>query len=893
VWSTDSLLRSNNQEVTLSGSTTSYNVDGLTPGTRYYFKVFAKNRVTDAASTTGPYPDASIKNVVAEGTPVNIPNLTAANPSATVLGRVDLTWTAPPATLSPITRYKVYADNVEIGNVASTVLTFAATGLNERQVYSFTVRALNAYAVNNSTTGPNSDARSAKSPGVPTPPKGDLTGTTVGTSVNLFWNAPEDVGTTGGSITGYDVYKANFTPVTATGGAVTTVTRDGVSWRVHSFTNSAATENFVVSDAGSDGEIRYLVVGGGGSGGKADSSGASGGGGAGGFVTNTAFIGATTYTVTVGAGGALKTTVGRGNNGLASSITGTGISGASALGGGGGGNNTLSGANGGSGGGGGGGTASQAGGLGTTGQGRNGGSGFGSSTASSRRGGGGGGAGAPGTNATSSTAGAPGGAGLSSDIRTGSAVFYAGGGGGGKGTTKGGNPVGGTGGGGAGGETTSAGAAGVATTGGGGGGSGTGNGGAGGSGIVVITYPLAPPLIGKIVGPSPRTFTHTDREFAATYSYTVRARNAIADTNNTASADSNIFTITVSLTGPENFTVTPSVDTFGRLVLSWDAPPETTGYRIFDGNEVLLKELSDVTFYAIDNLTPGQTYSFKIRAISEAQPGGGYFSPAEGSISATPVSGTFQNVPNVSVTNDTNVGFSGTYAIISVTASTLEYARERPSYPTNTVPTGFGEITNITNETLIGDAVISSASLDTLSFTKGVGDFDISEDTSVAQGTLTNLTNVPLVGTKVSLEDTSGSSIRYAVDVDSEYTLEATTAIGTVTSLTSPQFNLSGAEIVSVTERSISYEVDIETSTEETSAAAGEVINRTNRDVFNKEGAVIDLVTGYNSFTYTIEGSGGLLDDDHSSTIDYPIDSVKKVSSEAEMKIKYRSGWLA
>jgi hypothetical protein len=882
VWSTDSLLRSNTQEVTLSGSTTSYNVDGLTPGTRYYFKVFAKNRVTDAAGTTGPYPDNVIRNVVVEGTPVNAPNLTAANPSATVLGRVDLTWTAAPATLSPITRYKVYADDVQIADLPATTLSYVATGLNQRQTYSFTVRALNAYAVNNSTTGPNSNARSAKSPGVPSPPR-DLSGVSVGTSVNLNWNAPTDVGTTNGAITGYDIFKANFTPITATGGTVTTVTRDGVVWNVHSFTTTGTT-NFVVSNAGSDGEIRYLTVGGGGSGGK--SATVSGGGGAGGFVLRNAFLDSGTYVVTVGAGGASKTTIGVGNSGANSSIST--IAESVALGGGGGSNGVSVGASGGSGGGGSSsGVAILAGGLGTPGQGNNGGSGFFNATVSNRSGGGGGGAGGPGSNGVSAQGG-NGGVGISSDFRATPAVFYAGGGGGGKATTTGGNPAGGTGGGGAGGETSTAGTAGTANTGGGGGGSGTGDGGAGGSGIVVISYPTAAPRIARL-GASPRAFTHTDRDFASTYTYTVRARNAIADTNNTASADSNILTVTVLITGPANFTVTPSVNTFGRLVLSWEAPEAATGYRIFDGDEVLLKELSDVTFYAIDNLTAGETYSYKIKAISEAQPEGGYFSPSTGSVSATPLGGTVQSVPSVSVTNDTNTQFSGTYAIISVTATTLDYSNENPSYPLNDVPTGAGSIDNLTNQNLVEDNpyTIAIPTDDTITFTR-VGS-NILENTAVSTGTVANKTNEPLVGTFTALAGTSGSSILYTVDSPD---VEAVVAEGTVTNETTPDFNISGAEITAVTEKTISYSAP-DADDFAPSAASGTITNQTNIQVFNGEDIVIDSVTGYNTFTYTPEGAGALLDEDHSSTVEYPLDAVEKVNSEATMDVKYRSGWLA
>jgi hypothetical protein len=286
----------------------------------------------------------------------------------------------------------------------------------------------------------------------------------------------------------------------------------------------------------------------------------------------------------------------------------------------------------------------------------------------------------------------------------------------------------------------------------------------------------------------------------------VRARNTIGDllANNQTSANSNTLTLDVLITGPANFTVTPSVDTFGRLILSWDAPEAATGYRIFDGNEVLLKELSDVTFYAIDNLTPGETYSYKIKAISVAQPTGGYFSPAEGSISATPLNGTVQSVPSVSVTNNTNTDFSGdAYAIISVTATTLDYSNPvNVSYPLNDVPTGAGSIDNLTNEDLNGTYTIATPTDDTITFSKSGP--NILESTAVSSGTLTNETNVPLVGTFTALGGSLGSTILYTVDSPD---VEAVVAEGTVTNETSPAFNLSGAEITAVTEKTISYDV--------------------------------------------------------------------------------------
>ena len=306
------------------------------------------------------------------------------------------------------------------------------------------------------------------------------------------------------------------TYITATGG---TVTESG-DYKIHTFTGDGC---FVVSCAGNpigSSTVDYLVVaggGGGGGGGSPAGSGGAGGGGAGGFRESSGAasgcytasplgacvsalpVSATTYPVTVGAGGAdqpaNETDGNPGSNSVFSTITSTG--------GGGGGRGRycgsyFNGLNGGSGGGAGGGTpgmcGSASGGSGNTPpvsppQGNNGG-GVGPACGV-RAGGGGGGAITTGSSVPFCAAGGPGGNGATTSISA-SPTTYAGGGGGGTGV---GDTVGtgGTGGGGSGQSNIVDGTAGTANTGGGGGGggdaSGFGNdGSAGGKGIVIIRY---------------------------------------------------------------------------------------------------------------------------------------------------------------------------------------------------------------------------------------------------------------------------------------------------------------------------------------------------------------------------------------------------------------------
>ena len=241
--------------------------------------------------------------------------------------------------------------------------------------------------------------------------------------------------------------------------------------------------------------IDFLVIAGGGGGGwDQNNDVGAGGGGAGGYrnsySTETSggggsseasltFNVGTVYTITVGAGGAGNTGGGTylGDNGVNSSISGTGISTITSTGGGGG-AGASGGAAGAAGGSGGGSRNSGAAGAGTANQ------GFAGQVGTNNPNGGGGGA----AEAGGTDGNGQGGDGLASSI-TGSSVTRAGGGGGGGKFASGG--IGGNGGGGDGG-TNAVGTSGTANTGGGGGGGGGDNtGGNGGKGVVILRIPTA------------------------------------------------------------------------------------------------------------------------------------------------------------------------------------------------------------------------------------------------------------------------------------------------------------------------------------------------------------------------------------------------------------------
>ena len=315
--------------------------------------------------------------------------------------------------------------------------------------------------------------------------------------------------------------------IVATGGTITECGND----KIHTFNSPGTFTVSALSPTTAENEVSYLVVGGGGAGSTSSAQPASyggGGGGAGGFretkspytpytaspldgqpsAPNRITVTATSYPISVGAGGSTQPYCASNSTSPGPSMDGsnTTFSSITSTGGGGGGQGAPSsphdGRPGGSGGGAGGRT-SGSGGTGNTppttpAQGQNGGGG---TCSGATAGGGGGGATAAGTTGTSPGISGVGGAGASTQI-SGSAVTRAGGGGAGGGYPGGaGNATGGCGGAGGGGagnaqnNPVAGGVAGTTNTGGGGGGGGSQynnsvakSGGNGGSGVVIIRY---------------------------------------------------------------------------------------------------------------------------------------------------------------------------------------------------------------------------------------------------------------------------------------------------------------------------------------------------------------------------------------------------------------------
>ena len=104
-------------------------------------------------------------------------------------------------------------------------------------------------------------------------------------------------------------------PIQASGGTVSEITENGVTYRVHDF-SAAGSGDFTVTDTGSQGRIDYLFVGGGGGGGGCH----GGGGGGGGVVLGSMLVETGIYPVVVGSGGAGAVTDTSGTSGDDSGI---------------------------------------------------------------------------------------------------------------------------------------------------------------------------------------------------------------------------------------------------------------------------------------------------------------------------------------------------------------------------------------------------------------------------------------------------------------------------------------------------------------------------------------------------------------------------------------------
>ena len=196
---------------------TTYTVGGLTNGTGYRFRVFAKNVVG-----TGP------SSLTVEATPVWVPGtlggLTASTAPAVGVGsgQVKLTWNAPADNGAAVTDYVVESSVdgttwTTVDDGVSTAATYTVSGLTNGTRYSIRVSAKNGVGL-----GPWSQVVEATPVAVPAAPSGltavaPITG--LGTQARLSWNAAAD---NGAPITDYVIQSS-------VDGTTWTTVNDGVS----------------------------------------------------------------------------------------------------------------------------------------------------------------------------------------------------------------------------------------------------------------------------------------------------------------------------------------------------------------------------------------------------------------------------------------------------------------------------------------------------------------------------------------------------------------------------------------------------------------------------------------------------------------------------------------
>ncbi|MGX1930521.1 fibronectin type III domain-containing protein [Flagellimonas sp. 2504JD4-2] len=121
-----------------TGTTTAFNVTGLSPSTSYDFTVFAE----DAAGNTSNVSNTETVNtpfVPDNEAPTAVTDLTSSNTTSTT---TSLSWTASTDNIG-VTNYEIFQDAVSIGN-SGVNTTFNVTGLTPSTSYDFTVFAEDA-----------------------------------------------------------------------------------------------------------------------------------------------------------------------------------------------------------------------------------------------------------------------------------------------------------------------------------------------------------------------------------------------------------------------------------------------------------------------------------------------------------------------------------------------------------------------------------------------------------------------------------------------------------------------------------------------------------------------------------------------------------------------------
>lgn len=225
-WSRSSTFGSN--VTSLDTASGVHDIDDLLAGDRYYFRVAAKNAVTAAAGTVGPW--SNVISAVAPGPP-SAPRNASATPVTSELDAVTIKWDAPSDDGGGITGYDIWNGSTATTPLLSTKGTgtqAVVRGLLKNRDYTFHVHARNAWVDRTNVDGPSSnnvpytnwssasDVRNVTA----------TASATVAGRITVAWQPPADVGR---GITKYSVFSSTGTRLADLGPAVTSYNVDNLT----------------------------------------------------------------------------------------------------------------------------------------------------------------------------------------------------------------------------------------------------------------------------------------------------------------------------------------------------------------------------------------------------------------------------------------------------------------------------------------------------------------------------------------------------------------------------------------------------------------------------------------------------------------------------------------
>ena len=351
------------------------------------------------------------------------------------------------------------------------------------------------------------------------------------------------------------------------------------------------------------------------------------------------------------------------------------------------------------------------------------------------------------------------------------------------------------------------------------------------------------------------SYTVTGLTPAVQYSFYVKARNAISDLPGLEdSTPSNTFTTTArgEPGAPTGLSVVATSAVAGRLTLSWTAPVDSgtiVGYNVFLANGTKLGSTGNTSF-VVDGLIGGQTYSFYVKARNTVTDAAGTLGGTSSTtVSGVPGSTSLQTLSSpFSVLNETNTTLSGNAVITSLTAASFSYSKSSAPIPQSIIPTGAGQVTNTTNNTINGTyTAVSTPDTSRVTYNRVGPNFN---QTAVPSGSITNVTNTIFNGTyEASDINELTKTVSYEkVNADISSRAVPTSPQATLSNTTSTIYNADNVSITAITENTISYP-KVAANIDE-SPATGTILNNTNREIYNGT-YTITTVSGYNKFSYS------------------------------------------